>query len=465
MSASKSLTDVAVEPLPSSTNEEHDQSLNQRTVSSLDVLVQGVALFSDGYNVQIMGYMTTVIKKLYPKALTSSIKTRLSKSILIGEVIGMLLFGFCIDKFGRRFGVIATTVFLVLGITLATASHGTSATSMFWMMIISRGIAGVGAGGEYAKKRGLLTAISTNCAIILGFVSSSIVSLIVLAAYNGKASDGVWRICFGIGIALPLTIFFFRMRLLDSKQYQKHAIKKNYPYELALRMYWRPLLACCTAWFLYDFVVYPFNFLAPVLVEGSSSNQTMLESIGCSALVNAFALTGALLGSLLVDPLGRKETYALGWGIVSVLGFVIGGAMIKLHSVFPLFVVLYGLFQSFLSVGPGNNNFLVSSESFPTPIRGHFLGFAAAVGKAGAAIGTIVMSRVYDSYEDQQKGQQVLFLIGSAISVVGTLVVWFGLPHYLPELETEDARFQAAMEAEGYAPNVEVQNTKVHEQL
>jgi MFS family permease len=50
----------------------------------------------------------------YPKALTSSIKTRLSNSILIGEVIGMLLFGFCIDKFGRRFGVIATTVFLVL---------------------------------------------------------------------------------------------------------------------------------------------------------------------------------------------------------------------------------------------------------------------------------------------------------------------------------------------------------------
>ncbi|KAG9524487.1 major facilitator superfamily transporter, partial [Aureobasidium melanogenum] len=481
MSAPKSLTNVEVEPLPSPVNDEHDvESPNQRAVSSLDVLVQGVALFSDGYNVQIMGYMTTVMKKLYPKALTSSIKTRLSNSILIGEVIGMLLFGFCIDKFGRRFGVIATTVFLVLGITLATASHGASATSMFWMMIISRGIAGVGAGGEYAvctaqaleaadggsslqKKRGLLTAISTNCAIILGFVSSSIVSLIVLAAYNGKASDGVWRICFGIGIVLPLTIFFFRMRLLDSKQYQKHAIKKNYPYKLALRMYWRPLLTCCTAWFLYDFVVYPFNFLAPVLVKGFSNHQTMLQSIGWSALVNAFALPGALLGSLLVDPLGRKETYALGWGIVSILGFVIGGAMIKLHSIFPLFVVLYGLFQSFLSVGPGNNNFLVSSESFPTPIRGHFLGFAAAVGKAGAAIGTTVMSHVYDSYDDQQKGQQVLFLTGSAISVVGTLVVWFGLPHYLPELETEDARFEAAMQAEGFAPNVEVQDTKVQQ--
>lgn len=33
--------------------------------------------------------------------------------MLIGEVLGMLLFGLLIDRFGRRVGVIATTVFLV----------------------------------------------------------------------------------------------------------------------------------------------------------------------------------------------------------------------------------------------------------------------------------------------------------------------------------------------------------------
>jgi len=32
--------------------------------SSWTVLVQGVALFSDGYNVQIIGYMESVLKKL-----------------------------------------------------------------------------------------------------------------------------------------------------------------------------------------------------------------------------------------------------------------------------------------------------------------------------------------------------------------------------------------------------------------
>ena len=107
-------------------------------------------------------------------------------------------------------------------------------------MVIGRGVAGVGAGksatnkrvdmqadpestgGEYSvcttqavecadstdamrKRRGLLVAVSTNVAIISGFVGSSIVSLIVIAAYGGKASDGVWRICFGIGCVVSLS--------------------------------------------------------------------------------------------------------------------------------------------------------------------------------------------------------------------------------------------------------------------
>lgn len=226
-----------------------------------------------------------------------------------------------------------------------------------------------------------------------------------------------------------MLIFFFRMRLADSKQYQKHAIQKNVPYMLALKLYWKPLLGCCTAWFLYDAVVYPFNLLAPTLVSGFSAKQTMLESIGWSALVNAFALPGAFIGAILMDRIGRRQTYALGWAIVCVFGFAIGGSMIQLNHVFPLFVTLYGLFQTFLSVGPGDCNFLVSSESFPTPLRGHFLGFAAAVGKAGAAIGTTALTQALSSFDNKLKGQQALFLIGSGISVIGTLVVWFLIPN------------------------------------
>ncbi|WAO92151.1 MFS domain-containing protein [Fusarium falciforme] len=452
---------VSAEPEP--------KEQTQRAPGILDVLVQGVALFSDGYNIQIIGYMNTVLAKLYPKEMTPEVKTRLSNSILIGDIFGMLFFGLCIDRFGRRIGIFLTTFFLVLGIIIATASHGVTVEGMFWMMVIGRGVAGVGAGGEYAvctaqavecadsteamqKRRGMLVAVATNAAIISGFVGSSIVSLIVIAAYKGEPSDGIWRICFGIGIILPLAIFLFRLRLVDSTQYNKHAIKRKVPYMLAIKFYWKPLLGCCSAWFLFDAVVYPFNLLAPTLVAGFSENQTMQESIGWSALINFFALPGAFIGAMLMDRIGRRQTYALGWAIVCVFGFVIGGTMFPLSSssAFPAFVTLYGLFQTFLSVGPGDCNFLVSSESFPTPLRGHFLGFAAAVGKAGAAVGTEALSKALNSFDDRLKGQQVVFLIGSGISVVGTLCVWFLIPNHPKTLEEEDARFRAYLEENGY---------------
>lgn len=53
-------------------------------------------------------------------------KTRLSNSYLIGEIFGMLFFGILVDRLGRKTGIVSATFFLVLGIILATASHGTS---------------------------------------------------------------------------------------------------------------------------------------------------------------------------------------------------------------------------------------------------------------------------------------------------------------------------------------------------
>ena len=35
-----------------------------RKAGKLDVLIQGVALFSDGYNIQVIGYMNSILAKL-----------------------------------------------------------------------------------------------------------------------------------------------------------------------------------------------------------------------------------------------------------------------------------------------------------------------------------------------------------------------------------------------------------------
>jgi hypothetical protein len=61
-----------------------------KTSSIIMVLISGLALFSDGYNAQIIGYMNPLFKQLYPDAFTPIIKTRLSNAYLIGEIFGML---------------------------------------------------------------------------------------------------------------------------------------------------------------------------------------------------------------------------------------------------------------------------------------------------------------------------------------------------------------------------------------
>ncbi|KAL5610336.1 hypothetical protein FOVSG1_005017 [Fusarium oxysporum f. sp. vasinfectum] len=467
-------------PAPKS-NQDDESFKNDTVVNSTDVeittksrmstittvLTSGLALFSDGYNAQIIGYMNPVFAKLYPDSFSSSIKTRLSNAFLIGEVLGMLFFGYAIDRLGRRTGIVFATVFLVLGIIIATAAHGKTELGMFWMMIVGRGVAGFGAGGEYPtcgtgsteasdetsfvrRRRGLLVAAATDFSIDLGFVMAGVVALIVLAAYHQHVGDGVWRINFGIGFVLPVALLFLRLRQFDSKQYKKHAIKHDIPYLLVIKRYWKPMLGTSLAWFFYDFVTYPFGIFSSTIIATLNPDDTLQQNIGFGTVVNCFYLPGCVVGGLLMDRIGRRQTMTLGFLGWTILGFIIGGALSPIQSVFPLFIVLYGIFNALGEMGPGVATFLCAAESFPTPLRGHFLGFAAAMGKAGAAIGTQAFTPIQDSFSDKQRGIQAVFLIGAAFAAVGGLVAWLLIPDKEKELETEDAQFRLYLEQNGY---------------
>ncbi len=96
-------------------------------------------------------------------------------------------------------------------------------------------------------------------------------------------------------------------------------------------------------------------------------------------------------------------------------------------------------------------NFVCSSESFPTPIRGHFLGLAGAFGKAGATIGSEVFEPIQNSFSDPQRGVQAVFLIGAAFATVGGIMAWLLLPDKTGhDLEEEDVQFRKYLEEHGY---------------
>lgn len=115
----------------------------------LMMLFSGLALGSDGYNAAVMSNLNLLLAVIYPDALSSDMKARLSNAFLIGMIVGMVGFGVVVDQLGRKTGAVLTTLILLLGIALSAGASGTSPLGLFWMLVVARGIAGVGAGGEY----------------------------------------------------------------------------------------------------------------------------------------------------------------------------------------------------------------------------------------------------------------------------------------------------------------------------
>jgi MFS family permease len=114
---------------------------------TLMIIFSGLAIGSDGFNASIIGNLELILAVIYPDTLTTSVASRLSNGFIVGMIIGMLMFGYIADKLGRKTGAVLTTLLLVLGIALSAGASGTTQEGMFWMLIMARGLAGVGAGG------------------------------------------------------------------------------------------------------------------------------------------------------------------------------------------------------------------------------------------------------------------------------------------------------------------------------
>lgn len=129
-----------------------------------------------------------------------------------------------------------------------------------------------------------------------------------------------------------------------------------------------------------------------------------------------------------------------------VFGLIIGCAYERITKIVPLFVVFYGLMQSSGNFGPGNMLGLLSSESYATAVRGTCYGLSAAVGKAGAAIGTEAFTPIQDNL-----GKKWTFIIAAICGVVGVLVTWFFVPDISGEdLKYRDEKFRAYLVAHGW---------------
>ncbi|KAG0050017.1 Plasma membrane permease, mediates uptake of glycerophosphoinositol and glycerophosphocholine [Linnemannia elongata] len=383
-----------------------DLQKQSRVSAIFTVIFSGFALLSDGYQVGVLSLINVCFTKIYGDSFTSEMSTRIGNSLFVGCIIGQISFGFICDRLGRKVGLMITTILVILGAALCAGAYGAngSVEGLFWALTIYRGILGVGVGGEYP------------CS----------------SASASEAAD----------------------EMSNSEIYKKNAIKKKVPYLLIVRRYWKYLVGTGGSWFFYNFISYPLGiFAGTILDQALGSEATFVQIAEWSLLLNCFYLPGSISGALVSDKLGRKKTMATGFLVQGILGIFMGIFYKKLLNIFPLFVVLYGIFMAMGEFGPGDMLGLVSAEIYPTAIRGTAYGWSAAIGKLGAFVGTTVFKPAIASFGqgDVMLGQGRVFILGSCLALLGAVFTWFLIPDYSKKaLGEEDEDFKKYLLQNGF---------------
>ncbi|KAF2089372.1 MFS general substrate transporter, partial [Saccharata proteae CBS 121410] len=401
---------------------------------------QAAANFSDGYQQKIASNDNVIFKHLLSSYSTAQ-QTRVSNSLIVGQILGILLLGVVSDGWSRKAGIVFTSTMVVLGSLMATValsvrSYGIN--NMIWYLTIARGVAGVGVGGEFppsasavsegmddhnARNRGPVFVFATTFVTCWGGPICILVYLLTLIASNDNLQKSYIAVN-AISIFLPIFVFFFRIRMRDSRLFKTSNFKStsttSIPLGLILKRYWLRLLGTGGAFFLYDFINFPNSIMSSVIINSLVPGKNLRTVAIWQFILALMTLPGVLAGMYLVNRIGRRWTGIAGFAGYLLVGLIVGASYAQLSAVIPAFVVLYGLMQSLGHMGPGSTLGLVSTESYPTAVRGTCYAISAALGKTGAAVGTEAFTPI-----KEHLGQRWTFFIAAIVGAVGMAVYWF----------------------------------------
>lgn len=444
----------------------------------------GTALFSDGYVNAVAGSVNTILSRIYPNEYGKNhYSTLFSGMAYLGTIIGQLSFGYFVDRYGRKWGMLAASTIMIIGSALCAGAYGYhgSVQGMFAALIVYRLLTGIGIGAEYPSgsvaasentenpgvprrwQHGLFV-LATNSMIDIGFVVGALVPLVLLYIFNNNNLGAVWRLTFGLGIVPAGLVLLWRLRMpQEPERYRKSAIRKNVPYRLLFKRYWRSLLGVSLCWFLYDFITYPFGLFSSKIVDIITGGSTKLSTVFIWGLViNAFYVPGTVIGAFLVDWIGPKKQLMLFLCLQGVTGFFMSGFYEKLTEHVAGFAVIYGVFLSFGEAGPGDCLGLLASKTWPTAARGQMYGVAAAIGKIGAYVGVWAFPAIIADFPAGPKQTSGPFWVGSGLAFLSALIAFFLIPEAkMDGMTLEDERFREYLAAEGY----DVSQMGTHSQL
>lgn len=275
-----------------------------------------------------------------------------------------------------------------------------------------------------------------------------IIYLICLIASDNNI-EITFHAIFSIATLIPIFIVVLRFFMVDSSLFQRSNLANQRRslrvYLLLGRRYWWRILTTSLAFFLYDFINFPNSIMSSTIISSLVKDGDIRQTAIWQVILAVLPVPGVMIGAWLTNAIGRRNTGILGFMGYVVLGFIIGGTYSKLSKHIAAFVVLYGLLQAFGHMGPGATIGLISSECFPTAMRGMGYGIATAFGRTGAAVGTQCFTPLEDA-----AGTNSTFYLAGAVAVVGVIVYCFLPESSKIDLAAEDRALEEYLSQHGY---------------
>jgi MFS family permease len=422
----------------------------------------------DGFDFFIIGVALPFLQRDFD--LGSAAMGIVAVAAIAGSLVGSLTLGPITDRVGRQ---------RMLMVDVALFVIATAGTAFAWntaSLIAFRFLVGVAIGADYpisvsyitenvpSRLRGrMVIGAFTFQAVgaLLGAVTGLVIIHLFQNLYPDSAQPAIhyaWRWMLGVGLVLAILVGLLRFSfLLESPRYyiaqgeyeqasnaaatllnEAIAITPDTdPPEREQRLsygalfsplYRHNLLFASVPWFLQDIATYGIGIFTPAIIgalafaENNDFIARELSSTQGSALVDLFLIVGFLIAVLLIDRVGRVRLQVIGF-IGMAIGLVILAASDWLPATDPFNLVLvfigFFIFNLMMNAGPNSTTFLLSGEVFPTSIRASGAGFAAAIAKAGAVLGTFALPILQTSL-----GTSLLLLLLSVICLLAAAITY-----------------------------------------
>ncbi|WP_079249086.1 MFS transporter [Streptomyces sp. IMTB 2501] len=394
----------------------------------------------DGYIIggigMAMGALTTDLH------LSTVMEGLVGASPLIGIFVGGPLFGRLADRYGRRpVFLVDMLVFLVGSVLQFFVADGLQ-------LFLIRLVMGIAIGGEYAigapllseyaprKGRGRLLAsleiswyVGYALATVVGAVfadvhggwrytlaSSAVIALVCVALRGGIPESARWLLSRGrreeaeqliarYGIDIDVTA-----ELAETAEPQRQGLRA-----LFSRRHLRSTVFASVFWAA---LVLPYFAIGTFWTQVFTA-LNMGDNAVAALLVYSFtAVAGVTAGCLVVDRIGRRK--------LLIPPFWITAAALAVVAVWPKStpVIVGGfLFFIFLNAASSALTAVYPLEVFPTSLRATGVGFASAMSRVGAAIGTFLLPMGLNHF-----GARFVLLVGAAVLALGGLVSHFLAP-------------------------------------